>query len=147
MSSSAITTTDESQIRELIENWAQAVRSRDLQGILKQHAQEILLFDVPPPVQSKGIDAYRQSWEPFYRWFGDAGVFELREVNVTGGAEVAFCTALIRCAGSNTSGAREELAVRLTVCYQKINGQWIVVHEHHSEPSSDSGGVLREPKI
>ena len=137
MSSSAIMTKDESQIRELLENWVQAVRSRDLQGILKQHAPEILLFDVPPPVQSKGIDAYRQSWEPFYRWFGDAGVFELSEVNVTAGVEVAFCTALMRCVGTDTSGAREELALRLTVCYRKIDGQWIVMHEHHSEPSSD----------
>ena len=134
MTSSAIITTDESQIRDLIENWARAVRSRNIEAILKQHAPEILLFDVPPPVQSKGIDAYRRSWDVFYRWFGDAGIFELNELKVTAGSDIAFCTGLIRCAGS-ASGKSEELTVRLTVCYQKIDGQWIVVHEHHSEPS------------
>jgi uncharacterized protein (TIGR02246 family) len=137
MSSSAMTLTDESQIRELVENWAQAVRSRDVDGILKQHAPDVLLFDVPLPIQSKGIDAYRQSWDLFYRWFDHSGVFELNELNVTVADNVAFCTALIRCAGSDASGATEELAVRLTVCYRKIDGQWIVVHEHHSVASGD----------
>jgi ketosteroid isomerase-like protein len=136
MSSSAIITTDESQVRESIQNWAKAVRSRNIEAILKQHAPEILLFDVPPPVQSKGIDAYRQSWDVFYRWFGDAGTFELSELNVTAGDDVAFCTSLIRCTGS-ANGKSEELSVRLTVCYRKIDDQWMVVHEHHSEPSND----------
>jgi uncharacterized protein (TIGR02246 family) len=137
MSSSQMTSTDESQIRELIENWADAVRRRDLENILKQHAPDLLLFDVPPPVQSKGIDAYRQSWDIFYRWFGHSGVFELSELNVTAADGIAFCTALIRCAGSDASGATEELAVRLTVCYRKRDGLWVVVHEHHSVPSVD----------
>ena len=77
MSSSQMTSTEELQIRKLIENWADAVRRRDLENILKQHAPDLLLFDVPPPVQSKGIDAYRQSWDIFYRWFGHSGVLSL----------------------------------------------------------------------
>lgn len=137
MSSTEIILTDESRIRELVENWAQAVRSRDLDGILKQHAPDLLLFDVPLPVQSKGIGAYRQSWDLFYRWFGHSGRFELSELNVTAADSLAFCTALIRCAGSDASGATEELAVRLTVCYRKIDAQWVVVHEHHSVASGD----------
>jgi ketosteroid isomerase-like protein len=72
----------------------------------------------------------------FYRWFGDAGIFELSELKITAGSDVAFCTGLIRCAES-ASGKSEELTVRLTVCYRKTDGQWMVMHEHHSEPSID----------
>jgi ketosteroid isomerase-like protein len=53
MSSSAIKTTAEAQIRDLIENWATAVRSQDIDGILKNHSPEILFFDVPPPVSKQ----------------------------------------------------------------------------------------------
>ena len=133
MSSSPIKKTDEAQVRELIENWARAVRSHDLEGILRNHAPEMLLFDVPPPVQSKGIDAYRKSWDLFYRWFGDVGVFELSELAVTAGNDVAFAHSLLRCAGKDG----KELAVRLTICCRKIDGEWTITHEHHSEPSSD----------
>jgi uncharacterized protein (TIGR02246 family) len=135
MSSSAIKTSDEAQIRDLIENWARAVRSQDIEGIMRHHAPEILMFDVPPPVQSKGIDAYRKTWDVFFRWFGGSGVFDLSELNVTAGDDVAFCTSLLRCAGRDAHGKAEELAVRLTVCCRKIDGQWMVTHEHHSVPS------------
>jgi ketosteroid isomerase-like protein len=60
MSASEIRKTNEAQVRQLIESWARAVRARDIDGILKNHATEMLLFDVPPPVQSKGIEAYRR---------------------------------------------------------------------------------------
>ena len=135
--STKMTSSDESEVRRLIEDWAEAVRRRDLEGIVKQHAADLLLFDVPLPVQSKGIEAYRKSWDVFYRWFGQSGVFELSELRVTTSDSVAFCTALIRCAGSDARGATEELAVRLTVCYRKIDGRWIIVHEHHSVPGGD----------
>ncbi len=64
---------DESAIRDLVENWAKAVRSKNLNGILANHSPEILMFDVPPPIQSKGIEAYKKTWVCFFRlmipWF------------------------------------------------------------------------------
>ena len=56
---------NESQIRELVENWARAVRNEDMDGVLAHHADDIVMFDVPPPLQSKGIDAYKKTWELF----------------------------------------------------------------------------------
>lgn len=135
MSVSNSKTTGEARIRERIEAWAKSVRARDIDGIMASHAPDILLFDVRPPVQSRGIDAYRKSWEQFFPWFGDSGIFDISELRVTAGNDVAFCHGLIRCNGTGTSGGKVELVVRLTVCYQKINGQWMVTHEHHSEPS------------
>jgi hypothetical protein len=29
------------------------------------------MFDVPPPMQSKGIEAYRKSWDLFFSWSDD----------------------------------------------------------------------------
>jgi len=135
MSASNNKRTDEAQIRELIETWAKSVRAKDIDGTMAHHAPDILLFDVPPPVQSRGVDEYRKSWERFFSWFGD-GVFEISELSITAGDDVAFCHGLIRCGGTETSGDKVELMVRLTVCYYKIDGQWTVMHEHHSEPST-----------
>jgi uncharacterized protein (TIGR02246 family) len=130
-------TADEIQIRELIENWAQAVANQDLKGILVHHASDILMFDVPLPLQLKGIDAYRKSWEGFSSWLNDSGTFELSDLRITAGLDVAFCHAIIHCDRPASSDRLTDLTVRLTIGLRKIDGQWIVEHEHHSEPSSE----------
>ena len=40
---------DETQIRALIELWARAVHDGDLGGVLADHSDDIVMFDVPPP--------------------------------------------------------------------------------------------------
>ncbi len=40
---------DEDQIRTLVGRWAAAVHSGDLDGVLTAHADDIVMFDVPPP--------------------------------------------------------------------------------------------------
>jgi ketosteroid isomerase-like protein len=109
-----------------------------VEKVLAHHADDFVLFDVPPPALSLGIDAYRRSWrDTFLPWFGDAGTFEVSRLEITAGKEVAYCRGLTRCSGTDANGqSTEELVVRLTVGLVKIDGAWTVVHEHHSQPSS-----------
>jgi len=129
-------TKDEALIRDLVENWARAVRTKNLNGILANHSPDILMFDVPPPIQSSGIEEYRKTWDLFFSWYQDSGVFDIREMNITAGNDVAFVTALMRCAGTESNGDKTELDFRLTVGLRKIGDQWMVTHEHHSIPAS-----------
>jgi uncharacterized protein (TIGR02246 family) len=128
--------TDQAAIRDLVENWAKAVRSRNLDGILANHSPDMLMFDVPPPIQSKGMEAYKKTWQRFFSWSQDSGVFDINKLDITTGNDVAFVTALMRCAGMKANGEREELEFRLTIGLRKIDEQWIVTHEHHSIPAS-----------
>jgi ketosteroid isomerase-like protein len=57
---------DSAAIRNVVESWAAAVRSRDYEGILQNHSSDILMFDVPPPFQVKGIEAYKKTWDFFF---------------------------------------------------------------------------------
>jgi len=127
---------DEGAIRDLVENWARAVRTKNLDGILSNHSPDMLMFDVPPPIQSKGIEAYRKTWDLFFSWSKASGVFDISEMNITAGNDVAFVTALMHCAGTEANGDKIELEFRLTIGLRKIDGQWIVMHEHHSIPAS-----------
>jgi len=126
---------DEAAIRDLVENWARAVRDKNLDGILANHSPDMLMFDVPPPLQSRGIDAYKKTWDLFYSWSQDSAVFDITEMNITAGSDVAFVTALMRCAGTEANGDRSELEFRLTIGLRKIGSRWIVMHEHHSIPA------------
>src|SRR5262245_48674012 len=128
--------TAEATIRELVENWTSAVRARDLHGILAHHSPDILMFDVPPPLASKGLEAYAKTWDLFFSWSDDAVILYSKSMDITAGSDVAFVAALMRCAGTEKSGERIELEFRLTICLRKIGQQWMVLHEHHSIPAS-----------
>ena len=93
------------------------------------------MFDVPPPLQSKGIEAYQRTWDVFFTWSHDPVVFDILEMSVTAGDEVAFVTAVMRCSGRETTGEDIGLQFRLTVGLRKSEGQWIVRHEHYSIPA------------
>ena len=127
--------TNEMAIRELLENWAQAVQRKDLDGILAKHSQDIVMFDLPATLQSRGIEAYKKTWDLFFDWYQDSPSFEICEMKITAGNDVAFANALMRCAGTQQNGSRSDLDFRLTVGLSKINNQWVVTHEHHSIPA------------
>jgi len=136
MNASSTRTVNEAAIRELVESWARAVRAKDLDGILANHSTDMLMFDVPPPLQSKGIEAYKKTWELFFSWSNDPVVFDIKDMNIIAGSDVAFVAALMRCAGTEKNGERIELEFRLTIGLRRIGDQWIVLHEHHSIPAS-----------
>lgn len=46
---------ESSAVRELVQNWAMAVRSRDLDTILAHHSPDMVMFDVPEPFQLIGL--------------------------------------------------------------------------------------------
>jgi uncharacterized protein (TIGR02246 family) len=126
----------EAAVRTLIEEWAAAVRAKDFAGILRYHSPAILMFDVPPPLQSKGLEAYRRTWELFFSWAHDPVVYDIVEMSVTCDDHVAFVAAVIRCSGKETSGEDIDLEFRLTVGLRRIDGHWTVMHEHHSIPAT-----------
>jgi uncharacterized protein (TIGR02246 family) len=127
---------DEAEIRSLIERWARAVRDEDRAAIRADHDAKILMFDVPPPFLSRGIDAYMATWDTFYAYAEKPVAFAFHDVEVTCGGDVAFATAVGRCVTTDASGAREPLEFRLTMGLRKLDGRWRVVHEHHSLPAT-----------
>jgi ketosteroid isomerase-like protein len=130
-------TEDEATIRDVIESWAAAVRRRDYGGILKDHSSDIVMFDVPPPFQSRGIEAYKKTWDLFLSCADDPVRFDFTDMKITAGRDVAFVVATMRCAEPGPNDERKDLDFRLTVGLRKIGGRWTVTHEHHSVPAAD----------
>ena len=127
--------TDADAIRKLIKNWAKAVRAKDLPGILAHHSADMLMFDVPPPFESKGIEAYAKTWDLFFTMQPEPVAFDVRHMDIVAGVDVAFVAALMQCDELDQAGQRIKLDFRLTVGLCKIDGQWLILHEHHSVPA------------
>jgi uncharacterized protein (TIGR02246 family) len=130
-------TNDEAELRGLIARWSKAVREEDLTAIQADHDPDIMMFDVPPPFLSRGLDAYMATWQKFFASSVKPVVFDFEDVEVTAGQDVAFATAVGRCVYFERNGEKTKLAFRLTIGFRKVDGRWRIVHEHHSVPATD----------
>jgi len=126
---------DEAEIRHLIEQWAKAVREENRSAIRADHDANILMFDVPPPLFSRGMADYMATWETFFSAVEKPVAFAFHDVQVTSGHDVAFATAIGSCVNIDKNGNREPLQFRLTMGLRKVDGKWRVMHEHHSLPA------------
>lgn len=126
---------DRQEITDLIRAWVSAVRACDLEGVLSAHAEDIVMFDVPPPDNGvRGIDAYRETWPPFFGWLRSGASFDIVEMDVTAGDDVAYAWALLRCGTEDEFRKDPDNRLRLTIGLRRVGGRWVVSHEHHSFP-------------
>ena len=94
------------------------------------------MFDVPPPFESRGLAAYEDTWKLFYSSQPEPVPFVIKWLEVVAGDDVAFAFAHMQCAEATAKVQQTPLDFRLTVRLQKLEGRWIIVHEHHSVPAT-----------
>ena len=124
---------DTEDIRVLLNSWAQGVHTGDLDTVLADHSSDIVMFDVPPPHNGiRGIDEYRRSWPQFFEWQAGGATFDIVDMDISAGSDVAFAHMLLRCGTAQDFADDPDRRLRLTVGLRKDNGRWTVTHEHHS---------------
>ncbi len=128
------TVSAEQQIRDVLARWADATSTGAQDRVLANHAHDVVIYDVLPPMRYRGAEAYRRSWEEWQPRTEGEMTFELHDVEVVAGPEVAFAYGLLHCAGSTPGGGSFEDWVRATFCLQKRGERWLVSHQHMSMP-------------
>lgn len=121
-------------IRSLLEDWARANRDAQNDQVLAAHAEDARIFDVLPPLQYEGTDAYRKSWDDWQPTFEIPSLFELHDLQIAADSEIGFAHGLLRCGGRLPSGKDIEDWVRATFCFRKAGDGWKIVHQHISMP-------------
>jgi len=130
----------EAEIRALVDDQAKAIRARDVDASLSAYAPNVLLFDVVDPLQSAGSQAAKRRLAEWFASFRGPIGYELRDLSITAGEDVAFCHSLNRVSATTTDGRRLEMWWRATIGPQKIDGAWKVTHEHASVPFDVTSG-------
>jgi len=133
-------TTDEATIRALIESFAAAFRDRDVSGVMAPFANEIVSFDIVPPLETVGAETFVTHWEEFFAAHDGPIEVEFPNVRITTGGDVAFSYCLHRIKGTLKSGRETDWWLRWTACWRKIDGAWLIVHEHVSVPTDLASG-------
>lgn len=131
---------ESTKIRQLIEERAAAVAAKDAKAMVAHNAPTIVEYNLAPPLRqpSQGQDP-----TPVEKWlatFHGPMNMEIRDLEVTVGADVAFATSL-NCLTATPLGETESFSLwfRVTLGLRKIDGRWLVVHEHESVPFEMDG--------
>ena len=125
---------EEAQIRIQMDRFARAFRTRDIALMMSLFAPGMVSYDIIPPLQYKGSDIYTEVWKETFAVFHGAIEIEIRELEVTVGDDIAFSRNLMRLQSSLKDGKQIEFWERMTCGFQKIGGNWLIVHEHVSLP-------------
>jgi uncharacterized protein (TIGR02246 family) len=131
---------DEAKIRQQVDKIVEGIQAKDLEGLRRLYATDVVSFDVDPPLQHVGIEAKLNNWARAFTFFEDVD-YEVRDLTVTVGDDVAFGHAFGRLSGTLKDGTATSLMwVRGTFCFRKLDRNWLIVHDHASVPFDIASG-------
>lgn len=122
------------QIRAIIYERVEGVKNKDVNALIINHAPEVTAFDVLDPLHYKGVETIKKRAENWLSAYETEIGYEVRDLDITSGEKVAFCRYFYRVSGILKTGVEVSMWVRATVCFEKIDGEWKIVHEHQSVP-------------
>lgn len=130
----------EADIRQLLDNYANAFRSASVDDLNAFYSPDIVAFDLMGPLQFKGRDAYSKAWREAAEMMKAPWIWEPRDEKIHVGENVAFVHHLVNCGGTAKDGQVNSGWIRHTLGLRKINGQWLIVHEQFSVPVDMKSG-------
>jgi uncharacterized protein (TIGR02246 family) len=131
---------DEADIRRRIDKVVNALRAMDLEGVMSIYAPDIVSFDIAPPLRYVGAETKRKNWVDAFAMYQPPLGYEIRDFTITVGDDVAFGHSLNRVSGTLKNGRRSDFWLRWTVCFRKIDGNWLIAHDHVSVPFDPESG-------
>lgn len=124
---------NEAEIRQLLADQQRAICTKDVDQIMSRYAAEVVIFDVKPPFQIQGKEAFRRVWEQCLPYFPDSFEMETRNLNITVSDDLAIAHWLFRFTGAENHPAMQTW-MRVTAVCKKNQGDWQILHEHLSVP-------------
>jgi Ketosteroid isomerase homolog len=112
----------------------------DLEGVMSFYAPDIVSFDIVQPLRHGGAKAKEKNWMDVFATYERPLGYDIRDLTLTVGHDVAFGHSLNRVSGTSKNGNRTDVWVRWTACFRKIDGNWLVAHDHVSVPIDPETG-------
>ena len=132
--------TDEARIRQILEHWRVAFEKKDVAGVMSVYSRDVVAYDIVPPLQYVGYEAYRRDYQDFFAQYTGPLRVEMRSLHVAAGDTVAVAFMLERVTGALKSGEASDIWLRATQIYRKTGGRWLAVHDHISVPTDLATG-------
>ena len=127
---------DEQEIRALAKELISACEKKDVAKIMSFYVpnETFVVFDLTPPPQFVGHKTEWKNYEDFYSAFPGEVDIDVAQFAVTVDGTMAFSHEFDTWRVTDKDGKQLSFTGRETYVYQKIQGKWLIVHEHCSVP-------------
>jgi ketosteroid isomerase-like protein len=131
---------DEVDILALAESMLKANHNKDAAAFAAPFAPDATVFNLAPPLVHYGINLEeKQAW---YESWATPVDLESRDLKVTVSGAVAFCHGYLHLTGTKKGPeGKVSFWMRETLYFQRIRGDWRIVHEHTSVPFYMDGSL------
>ena len=130
------------EIREVIEGKAALLQEGDAEAILSYYAPHVVEYNLAPPLRQPGDGPNRAALEAWMATFEAPPRRVVTHLEITTDGDVAFATSL-DCLTAVPRGSTESFRLwfRVTLGLRRIDGRWLVTHEHESVPFEMDGSL------
>jgi uncharacterized protein (TIGR02246 family) len=138
----------EDSLHDIVEERVAAVHKKDPEPLTARQHPDVVTFDVVPPLRSLGkgpVEEKTRNW--FDGYASDIG-YEVRELRVKADDRLGFCWFVYHVTGTLQSGIEVDMWVRATLCCERIDGGWKIIHDHESvpfDPATGKAEIALEP--
>lgn len=131
---------DEDEIRTVVEGKAAALGTGDVKALLSYYATEVVEFSLAPPLQQPADAQDPARTERWLTTFEAPPVREVTRLKIAVSGDVAFTSSLDSMTAT-PRGAAEGFTLwfRVTLGLRRIDGRWLITHEHDSVPFEMDG--------
>ncbi|MFG2042926.1 YybH family protein [Dactylosporangium sp. NPDC048998] len=128
------------EIREAIEGKAALLQQGDAKAIMSYYAPSYVEYTLAPPLRQPGDGRNPAALEAWMATFVAPPRREVTQLEITTDGDVAFATSL-DCLTAVPRGSTEPFSLwfRVTLGLRRIDGRWLVTHEHESVPFEMDG--------
>ena len=124
-----------------IANVAESICGKNLDGVLRDYAQDAVLFDVKPPLQTQGVLAWRAMWENCLPVMPQNMTIERHDLSLHISGDLAAAHWIQSMKGVDRAPGGE-MWMRVSVVYARRDGHWQIVHDHASMPFNPHTGQV-----
>ncbi len=136
MSGEKNNSTNKEAIKKNLDSFFSALSTKDIKQMMAHYADEVIVFDVKPPFQTKGAVAWKHVWEASLPFFPENFRVEIRDLVIHADGNTGFAFYLFRLIGAEMDHPAMQTWMRATTGYKLQNGKWKIVHDHASLPFS-----------
>ncbi|MGA8029460.1 MAG: SgcJ/EcaC family oxidoreductase [Bryobacteraceae bacterium] len=127
---------DKSEITAVENRLLEGFKAKDVKKIMSCYTPDetLFVFDVVPPRQYVGANAYRKDWEGLFAQYPGPIEADMSDLNVVADRTLGYAHLIVHAVFTDKDGNKTDTNVRTTDVFRKTGGKWLIVHEHNSVP-------------
>ena len=135
------------EIRAWLDRWTKAFTKQDVDSIMALYADDIVAYDLVPPLQYIGKAAYRADYQQFFSQYEGNLHVEVRDLHFGATGDLGYAAGLELISGALRNGQKKSVWLRFTSLFRKSDGHWLDFHDHVSVPAEiESGKAMLDMK-